>query len=221
MLPLLYILTAVLAYVVCAVNPAIVLSRIIYHEDVRHAGSGNAGFTNFKRVYGAKYAWLVFLCDVMKGILVFCAAGAAFSYILGSRQLGIAYAGVFAMLGHTCPVYYGFRGGKGFLVCATLIWFLDWRAGLVATALFLLLLFGAKYMSLASMCSMLGGVAALIFFGASPAVCVLFGGCAAFMIFRHRSNIVRLCRGTESRFTLGHAHGTEPAREVTENDGNR
>ena len=58
---LLYLTAAVAAYLLCGVNPAIVLSRVVYHTDIREKGSGNPGFTNFKRTFGGPWAWVVFV----------------------------------------------------------------------------------------------------------------------------------------------------------------
>ena len=113
---ILLICAAVVPYLVCGINPAILLSSLMYHKDIRTLGSKNPGFTNFKRVFGGKYAWLVFTLDIGKAALVCALSGIAFSSQFGLFQLGAAYAGFFAMLGHCYPVWYGFNGGKGFLV---------------------------------------------------------------------------------------------------------
>ena len=103
-------------------------------------------------------------------------------------------------------MWYGFRGGKGFLVCLTASWFLDWRAGLVGTAVMTVLLLTVRLMSLATMCGMAlsAGVLWLLFaltdFGWLPAA--LFSLCVLFMILRHHENIVRLCHGTEKKFYI-------------------
>ena len=101
---LLYIVAAVTAFLFSGVNPSIILSKLIYHEDIREKGSGNPGFTNFKRVYGNRYAWFVFALDILKCV-IFCAVfGALFDKYYGTYQLGVAFTGFFAMLGHCFPV---------------------------------------------------------------------------------------------------------------------
>ena len=64
-----WFISAACAYLLGGLNTAIVFSKLIYHEDIRTRGSGNPGFTNFKRVYGWKFAWLVLLVDVTKAVL--------------------------------------------------------------------------------------------------------------------------------------------------------
>ncbi len=200
---LIYVLTAIVSYVVAAVNPAIVLSRLVYHGDIRKEGSGNPGFTNFHRVYGGKLSWLVFVLDIGKCVAVSLIAGLIFAPdYFSTRALGAAYAGVFALLGHTYPVFYRFKGGKGFLVTFALLWVLDWRAGLVATAVMLTVLPLSGYMSLSSILTLLAGAVTLIVVKIhTPALFLTFGA-VLLVIWRHRGNIVRLVAGTEKKFSF-------------------
>ena len=200
---LIYVLTAIVSYVVAAVNPAIVLSRLVYHSDVRKEGSGNPGFTNFHRVYGGKLSWLVFVLDVGKCVAVSLVAGLVFApAYFSTRALGAAYAGVFALLGHTYPVFYRFKGGKGFLVTFALLWVLDWRAGLVATAVMLTVLPLSGFMSLSSILTLLAGAVTLIVVKLhTPALFLTFGA-VLLVIWRHRGNIARLVAGTEKKFSF-------------------
>ena len=131
---LVWILAAVVGYLVAGINPAIVFSKLIYHQDIRTLGSGNPGFTNFKRVFGNKYAWFVFALDLLKSALVCFLFGLWFNALFGWYQLGVAYTAVFSVIGHAYPIYYGFKGGKGFLVCLSVLYLLDWRIwGFVAS----------------------------------------------------------------------------------------
>lgn len=111
---LLYIAAAVCAYLVAGINPAIELSKRIYHKDIRTCGSGNPGFTNFKRTFGNKWAWWVLIFDLCKGAIVTAIFSHLFGYYLNNYQLGAAYTGLFALLGHSFPIWYRFKGGKGF-----------------------------------------------------------------------------------------------------------
>ena len=199
----LYLICAVFAYLFGGLNPAIMLSKLIYHRDIRTLGSGNPGFTNFKRTFGGRYAWFVFLLDISKGALLCLIFCPLFEKIVGSYQLGAAFTGVFAMLGHSFPVWYRFRGGKGFLVGATTIFFIDWRVGLIAAAVMLSLLFTVKYMSLSVIVAAAICPIGLIIFGVdSPAVVWLCLSAVCLMIARHAPNIRRLINGNESKFHL-------------------
>lgn len=201
-----FVLAALVPYLLAGLNPSIVLSRLIYRQDIRTQGSKNPGFTNFKRVYGWKFGWLVFVLDLSKGILVCLLSGLLFRQFVGSFQLGAAYAALFAMLGHAYPVWYGFRGGKTVLVWISSIWFIDWRAALIAIGVMLLLLFTVKIMSLSSMSAGISFLIALGFLGVShPAVLPICCASVLLLIWRHRSNIERLLDGTEKKFNLfGH-----------------
>ena len=198
-----YIISAVFAYFVSGLNPAIIMSKAIYKKDIRTCGSGNPGFTNFKRVFGNKYAWFVFVLDILKGAVISVVAGLLFRAYVGSWALGVAYAGLFAMLGHAFPVYYGFKGGKGFLVCLSTVWFIDWRAGAIATAVLIIMLPLTKYMSLSTMSALVAGAVAVAAFGGGLAVSIMYAVCVLFVIVRHKQNIVRLVHGTESKFSFG------------------
>ncbi len=198
-----YIISAVFAYFVSGLNPAIIMSKAIYKKDIRTCGSGNPGFTNFKRVFGNKYAWFVFVLDILKGAVISVVAGLFFRAYVGSWALGVAYAGLFAMLGHAFPIYYGFKGGKGFLVCLSTVWFIDWRAGAIATAVLVIMLPLTKYMSLSTMSALVAGAVAVAAFGGGLAVSIMYAVCVLFVIVRHKQNIVRLVQGTESKFSFG------------------
>ncbi len=199
-----YFIVALAAYFISGLNPAIILSKAIYHEDIRKSGSGNPGFTNFARVFGHKYAWLVFVLDIGKGALISVAAGTLFSYYCGSRTLGVAYAGTFALLGHAYPVMYRFRGGKGFLVCLSTLWFIHPGAGAIGTAVLVVALLTTKYMSLSTLGALIVGAIFVVVFGGTTAVCLMYAGCVLFVIVRHRGNIARLMRGDEPKFSFGH-----------------
>lgn len=200
---LIYVLTAIVSYVVAAVNPAIVLSRLVYHSDIRREGSGNPGFTNFHRVYGGRLSWLVFVLDIGKCVAVSLVAGLVFApAYFSTRALGAAYAGVFALLGHTYPVFYRFKGGKGFLVTFALLWVLDWRAGLVATAVMLTVLPLSGFMSLSSILTLLAGAVTLIIVKLHTPALLLTFGAVLLVIWRHRGNIARLVAGTEKKFSF-------------------
>ena len=199
---ILYILAAVCGYVIAGMNPAIAISKAVYHKDIRECGSGNPGFTNFKRTFGNKWAWWVLVLDLSKAAVVV----GLFAWLLSRQgvdfQFGAAYTGIFCMLGHAFPLQYKFKGGKGFLVCLSTMCVIDWRVGLVATGIMVILLLITKYMSLSTTLAMLLCPILLIPFGASVPVILMALACAVFMAVRHNENFKRLIKGTESKFTL-------------------
>ncbi len=198
----LYMLAAVCGYVVAGMNPAIAMSKAIYHKDIRKCGSGNPGFTNFKRTFGNKWAWWVLVLDLSKAAVVV----GLFAWLLSRQgvdfQFGAVYTGIFCMLGHAFPFQFKFKGGKGFLVCLSTMFVIDWRVGLIATAVMVILLLTTKYMSLATTVAMLLCPILLIPFGASVPVILMAAACVIFMVVRHKENYKRLFKGEESKFTL-------------------
>ena len=199
---LLYILAAICGYVIAGMNPAIAISKTVYHKDIRECGSGNPGFTNFKRIFGNKWAWWVLVLDLSKAAVVV----GLFAWLLSRQgvdfQLGAAYTGMFCMLGHAFPFQFKFKGGKGFLVCLSTMYVIDWRVGLIATGIMVVLLLVTKYMSLSTTLVMLLCPILLIPFGASVPVILMALACAIFMAVRHKENFTRLIQGKESKFSL-------------------
>ena len=199
---LLYILAAVCGYVIAGMNPAIAISKAVYHKDIRECGSGNPGFTNFKRTFGNKWAWWVLVLDLSKAAV----AVWLFAWLLSRQgvnfQFAAAYTGIFCMLGHAFPFQFKFKGGKGFLVCLSTMYVIDWRVGLIATGIMVVLLLVTKYMSLSTTLAMLLCPILLIPFGASVPVILMALACAVFMAVRHKENFKRLIKGTESKFSL-------------------
>lgn len=199
---ILYASAAICAYLVAGLNPAIILSKAVYNKDIRTCGSGNPGFTNFKRSFGNKLAWWVLVLDLLKAAVVVAVFAQLFKIYLDDYRLGAAYTGLFAMAGHAYPVWYKFKGGKGFLVYMSVIWFIDWRAGLVALLIMLVLLLTTKYMSLSTVTALLSCPITLLIIRASVPVVILCAVCVIFMAVRHKENFKRLLNGTESKFYL-------------------
>ena len=198
----LFITAALCGYIVAGMNPAIAISKSVYKKDIRECGSGNPGFTNFKRTFGNKWAWWVLLLDLSKAAVVV----GLFAWFLSRQgvdfQLGAAYTGMFCMLGHAFPFQFKFKGGKGFLVCLSTMYVIDWRVGLIATGIMVVLLLVTKYMSLSTTLAMLLCPILLIPFGASVPVILMATFCAVFMAVRHKENFKRLIQGKESKFSL-------------------
>lgn len=198
----LYIAAAICGYFVAGFNPAILISKAIYHKDIRTCGSGNPGFTNFKRSFGNKWAWWVLLLDMTKAAIVVW----LFAWLLAREgvefQFAAAYTAIFCMIGHAFPVQFKFKGGKGFLVALSSMYVIDWRVGLIATGIMIILLLTTKYMSLSTTVAMLTCPILLIPFGASLRVILMAAGCVLFMAIRHKENFKRLISGKESKFSF-------------------
>lgn len=147
------LISAVVSYLLGGANGAIIFSHLIHHQDIRDYGSGNPGFTNYKRVYGNDIiAWIVLIFDVGKTALCAFLTALCFSKFINPElwQFGAAFSGLFCMIGHCFPVWYKFKGGKAFMAGFATTWLVDWRMALIAMGLFLILLFTVKYMSVCS-----------------------------------------------------------------------
>ena len=148
------ILTIIGSYLFGSINSSIIISRVIYRDDIRKHGSGNAGMTNMLRTYGKGAAGLTLLGDMLKTALAIVLAGVLFGFnYVGGISIGDGFcyvAGLFAVIGHIFPVYYGFKGGKGVLATATMALILTPLPFLVLFALFVLIVWLSKYVSLGS-----------------------------------------------------------------------
>ena len=114
--------TILQAYLLGSVDTGILVSKFVYHDDVRNHGSGAAGMTNMLRTFGKKAAAMTATGDVLKGVLAVCIGRWLFHMLPAdagvSPYLGVYLAAIFAVLGHLYPLYFGFKGGKGVLVAA-------------------------------------------------------------------------------------------------------
>ena len=110
-----YIIMAVIAYLIGSVNFSVIISKKMAGFDVREKGSGNAGSTNVLRTVGKKAAIITLVCDILKGVvsvLIALLVGAIVGKTANSAVV-IEIAALAVVIGHTFPVFLGFRGGKG------------------------------------------------------------------------------------------------------------
>ena len=197
------ILTAVIAYLLGNLNGAVVVSRLVAHEDVRTKGSGNAGLTNFTRNYGADTSVFVILIDMGKAVAA-CLIGGLLLKRFGHYADGVALGGLFVILGHDFPALLGFKGGKGILSGVTVALMLDWRIGLFVFGVFLVAYLLTKYVSLGSILSSgsFGFFYALVHWGEGWFPIVVGFFLSALIVWMHRGNIVRLMKGEERKTNL-------------------
>ncbi len=193
--PLFLLLCAAAGYLLGSISTGIIYSHYL-GSDIRTQGSKNAGATNMTRVHGFKEGAITFSGDCIKGILSVLIGRA----LLG--QSGALIAGLFAVVGHNWPLYFGFRGGKGVATYMGVLVFTFPPVGIAAILLQLLTMKLSHYVSLSSIVLFLfSAIAVAIFYGLWPAGvwAILL---AAMGIWRHRGNIQRLKNGTESK--IGH-----------------
>lgn len=191
---------AVLGYLLGGLNGAIVISHLVLKDDVRSKGSGNAGLTNFLRNYGGWTTFLVAAIDVAKTVAA-CLVG---MWLLpADPQLAKMVAGAAAQLGHIFPVFYRFHGGKGIVCAGVLALMMDWRIFVILFSVFLIVFLTTHYVSLGSVLAAVGyAIAFPVFFRDNLPVALLGVAVALMALFMHRSNIVRLCKGKETKTYL-------------------
>ena len=204
------VVVAVAAYFLGCSNGAIIVSKYILHNDIRSHGSGNAGLTNFHRVFGGKLTLVVILSDVVKAVLA-VGFGLLAVWLVGWPGLSneIKYwAGLWCLLGHMFPCMFDFKGGKGILSGGTIALMLDWRVALVVWGGFLILAVLTRYVSLGSCVAALAlGICFTVMHGDKPVVIIFAWLIALTAIFMHRGNLQRLCKGTERKLSFGHKEG--------------
>lgn len=194
-----YLVIAAVGYLVGSVNSAILLVRLLYRQDVRAGGSGNAGSTNVARTYGAGLGALTLLCDFLKAALA-CMVG---RYLAGNS--GYMIGGLFCLFGHCWPLFFHFKGGKGMAVAAGTLLFLDWRLFALNAAVFALVFLIWRRVSLSTILAVLA-FPFLYYLKMRRVDAVLIVGTVmcVFVVVRHRANIRRLIEGTEPRFQFHH-----------------
>ncbi len=196
------IILAIVAYMLGGLNGAIIASMTIFRKDVRNFGSGNAGLTNFTRIFGTKGAIIVLAVDIFKTVVSVLFGGWLMG-LVGYADLGRIFAGFCAMLGHVYPIYYHFKGGKAVMCGGILVWLIDWRIGLLCWSVFLVIVIFTKYVSLGSIIGSVFIVIGLWAFGYNWLEIVLGLLCSLLIIFAHRENIGRLIHGNESKLAIG------------------
>lgn len=196
------IISAILAYLLGSVNTAIILSSL-KGKDIRKEGSGNAGATNTLRVMGKKAAALVALFDGLKGVAAVLVARLVCYLIGDGAPLAIYFSALFVMLGHVYPLYFSFKGGKGVMTTIAVIFMLDWRLGLILFVVCIAIMLISSYVSLGSCIgAVMFPVLVAIFHTDDIAFIITAVLIGALAVFKHRSNLVRLANGSESKLNF-------------------
>ncbi|EJU1511189.1 glycerol-3-phosphate 1-O-acyltransferase PlsY [Listeria monocytogenes] len=189
------ILLSLLAYVVGSIPSGLWIGKIFYKKDIRDFGSGNLGATNSFRVLGIKAGSIVTVMDILKGTV---ATLLPFFFQLNVDHHFWLLTGAFAIIGHSFPLFAGFRGGKAVATSAGVILAYAPLLFVAALVVFLVTLKLSKYVSLSSM---IGALAALIIslFMGDWILIILVACIALFVIWRHRANITRIRNGEEPK----------------------
>ncbi len=204
---LIFATVALVSYLLGSI-PAGYLAGRVAGIDIRHAGSGNIGATNVMRILGKRYGYPVFIVDFLKGLIA-----VSLSILIEKRAqplsvptelIGII-AAISCVIGHSFPVWLSFKGGKGVATSMGALFGLMPFVALIGVAVWVITFEMTRYVSVASMIAVLTVPISILILmplkQTGGAVLLYFSIClAALVIFRHRSNLSRLVRGTEPRF---------------------
>ena len=188
------ILICAIGYLLGSISSAITMGKI-YGINIKEVGSGNAGATNVARCIGKWQGVVVFLFDFSKGAIAVAIASLVW------KEYAVL-AGLFAILGHNYPLYYGFKGGKGVSTTFGILLAIDYRVGLIIGGAVLVLLFTTKIMSLSNLIcfAFLPLTTYFINPGEGNINVYITVVLAVLIYYTHRSNIKRLLNGTENKF---------------------
>ena len=203
------VITAVIAYLIGSVNFSVILSKKMAGFDVREKGSGNAGTTNMLRSVGKKAAALTLICDVLKGVVaILIAMFIGWAFKVENQSLLVQIAGIAVVLGHTFPIFFGFKGGKGVATSLGILIMTNWQIGLICLVFGVLLIALTRMVSLGS-CSAAVLFPVLTLFITDHYIVTQGSGyliysiiLAVIVLFNHRSNIKRIMAGKENRISF-------------------
>jgi glycerol-3-phosphate acyltransferase PlsY len=207
-----YIIIAVIAYLIGSINFSIILSKRMAGFDIREKGSGNAGTTNMLRAVGKKAAVITLICDILKGVVSILIAVLAGKIVKNlDNALLVQLAGIFVIIGHTFPIFFKFKGGKGIATSLGVLLMTNWQIGLIC------LVFALVLIALTRMVSV-GSIAAGILFpvlvafidqnyivptsNSNWSYLVFSIIIALLVIFNHRANVQRILNGTENKISF-------------------
>lgn len=194
-----YIAIALGAYLIGSISPSIIISNHFAKKDIREFGSGNAGSTNMLRTFGIKMGAATFVLDFLKGLIC-----SALGFTFGGG-LGRAIALVCVVIGHSFPVYYRFKGGKGVATSMGAMLMISPLHSLVCYLIAIATIFITGIVSVASL---------LGFLLVTICYCIVFPGLATLpemiaivfitllVFYQHRENIKRILKGKENKFSF-------------------
>lgn len=216
MIYLVFVIIAVLSYLLGSLNFGVIFSKSLKSDDVRNHGSGNAGSTNMLRNYGKGIAFLTIIGDMVK---VFIAIYAAISItklapdfsnkieLLANNNVDInmfikSFSGFFCVLGHIFPCYFKFKGGKGVATSGGMVFAIDWRIALILLAIFIIIVILTKYVSLGSIVMALLYPVLIFAFYKNIVLTIIAGVFTIIVVLAHRENVVKLINHTENKISF-------------------
>ena len=208
-----YIIMGIIAYLIGSVNFSVLISKKVAGFDLREKGSGNAGTTNMLRTVGKGAAVVTLILDILKGVVAIWAAIGYGSLVAWLAKLDIdksilvQVAGIFVIIGHTYPIYFGFKGGKGVATSLGILLTTNYQIGLICLVFAIILMVLTQMVSVGSIAAAILYPVLILFLPAEnfiiPGEYLLYGIIiAVIVIFNHRSNVKRLLNGTENKISF-------------------
>lgn len=192
------LLVFIFAYLICSINPAIILSKRVIGMDIRKVGSGNAGTTNAIRTMGKGWGILVFLLDAFKVVLAYWVTLLVSQMFNGEvTETAKSFYLVGAIVGHCYPIYYNFKGGKGVVAILIACSFLAPKEALVCIIVGVIVIVVGRMVSLGSILGILLFDIMIVVMKPTYFIAVLI--VSAIIIYKHKSNIKRILNKEENR----------------------
>lgn len=189
-----YILFAAIAYLLGSIPSGLVVGKLGYQIDIREHGSGNLGGTNAFRVLGIKAGSIVTIVDILKG------TAATLIPLFFDVEVYQLFIGLFAVLGHTYPIFAKFKGGKAVATSGGIILGVSPLLFIIMVLTFLITLYISKYVSLASMLTgVISIIVSLILWDIG--LIIVITSLTIFVFYRHKDNIKRIKNKTEPKIT--------------------
>lgn len=196
----------VIGYAIGCIQTAFIVGKLMGHIDIRNFGSGNAGTTNVTRVLGAKAGAIVFIGDILKGVIAFVICSIIFNgggtFFSGDSLIPGIYAGVGVILGHDFPFYLKFRGGKGIASTLGIILCINPIVALVTYVLGFVAVVITKYISMSSLVMTLACPIIMLLLRLEKEAVIIMFLVMALAYYQHRGNIKRLLKGEENKFSI-------------------
>ena len=201
------IAVAIISYLIGSISFSVIFTKKFAGFDVRDKGSKNAGTTNVLRTVGKKAAAITLICDILKGVVAILVALIANKLVEGSNgELLVQIAGVFVILGHTFPIFFGFRGGKGIATALGVLLITNYQIGLICLVFALVIMLITRIVSIGSILAAILFPILTIFINENYIVgnnYIIFGILIALLvIFNHRANLKRILSGTENKLSF-------------------
>ncbi len=200
-----YIIIAIIAYLIGSISFSVIFSRKFAGFDVREKGSGNAGTTNVLRNVGKGAAALTLVCDALKGVVAILLAMLAGVIWKDTDVITLKYlAGFMVILGHTYPIFFEFRGGKGVATALGVLLMLNWQVGLICLIFALIIIAVTRMVSVGSILAAILFPILIIFVETNKNIWMFVISIliALLVIFNHRTNIKRIREGNENRLSF-------------------